>query len=186
MPSTNEHKVDVRIANRMGFHVRPVQRFAEMARLFMADVEVELGGRKAPGKSVMNLMSLGGKCGDTLRIAARGEDARQCVSVLQFLAGNRFFVEDYVDLSGQGDRHLTRLAGLSSCFLSGVVAKLDGRRADAKDVRQLSSLELTPRSEPAFEITGPDAEQARAVLSKLVAQRFYVEHEMGDKKGEAD
>jgi len=175
MVDTGEHSNVVEIANRMGFHVRPVQRFAEMARMFKADVEVELRGRRVPGKSVMNLMSLGGRRGDKLKIVACGEDARQCVAALSFLAASRFFVEDSVDVSAQVDRHVMRLAAFASCFASDVVVELDCKKADGKDAEMLATLQLTPRSEPAFEISGPDARQARAVLTHLVAKRFYVE-----------
>lgn len=186
MAKRDEQTVEVKIGNRMGFHVRPVQRFAELARIFKSDVAVEMKGRRVPGKSVMNLMGLGGRFGDTLKITACGEDAHQAVEVLRFLAENRFFVEDNIDVSGQPDRHLERLAGLSSCFLSDVQARADGGQADAKNLAALATLGLTPRSEPAFEISGPDAEQAQAVLGNLVSRCFYVESEMIDKSQGAE
>jgi len=185
MPHDEEQSAEVKIANRMGLHVRPVQRFAEFARAFEADVEVHLRGRKVPGKSVIHLMSLGGRYGDTVRIVTRGGDARQCLALLRFLAENAFFVEDHADVSADTQRHLTRLAGLSSCFCSDVVAVLNGGRANAKDVRALAALGLTPRSGPTFEISGPDSEQARTVLTNLVEQCFYVEEEMTEKSREA-
>jgi len=172
---------EVTIENRMGFHVRPVQRFAELARAFDADVEVELRGRRVPGKSVMHLMSLGGRCGDRMKITASGEDARQCVAVLEFLAQNRFFVEDNVDVSDQPDRHVTRLATLASCFESDVQAVLNGRKADAKNAEELKTLGMNPDSELGFHISGPDARQARAVLCTLVRQCYYVEDQMVQK-----
>ncbi len=181
MPRTSHHSARVTIGNRLGFHVRPVQRFAELARVFKADVEVELRGRKVPGKSVMNLMSLGGRCGDAMGITAHGGDAKQCVQVLKFLAENNFFVEDDLRPGTCSQRHVERLTHIASCFDSSITATADGRSADAKDLQALLGLGLTPGSQPEFEIAGEDARQARAVISNLVGHCYYVEEQMVKK-----
>jgi len=174
-----EHSVEVTIKNPMGFHVRPVQRFADLARLFKADVEVHMRNRTVPGKSVINLVSLGGRCGDSMVITARGEDARQCVDVLHFLADSSFFVEDSMDTASQPNRHVERLARMASCFESEIQIVLNGKAADAKAVEAVSGLGLKPTSVPRFRVRGTDEEQARAVLENLVESCFYVEDEMG-------
>jgi phosphotransferase system HPr (HPr) family protein len=181
MAGGTDHSAEVTIRNRMGFHVRPVQRFAELARAFKAEVEVGLGSRTVPGKSVINLVSLGGRCGDRLKISARGDDARLCVDVLRFLAESRFFVEDDVDVDKSPSRHLERLARIASCFESEIAVVYDAGNADAKQFEALSSLGLSPTSEPTFEVKGGDAEQARAVLETLVDSCFYVEEVMGQR-----
>ena len=173
-----EHSVELTIGNRMGFHVRPVQRFAEMARVFKADVEVCLRGRCVPGKSVMNLMSLGGRCGDPIVINARGEDAMQCVGVLKFLVESHFFVEDEPNSQNHPQRHITRLVSVASCFRSDIEVKLDGHEADAKQEEALADLQLTPNCRPQLHVRGEDAEQARAIVENLVSHYFYVEDEM--------
>ncbi len=178
MAETAEHSTEVAIPNRLGFHVRPVQRFAELAKVFSADVTVELRGREVPGKSVMNLMSLGGRSGDRIRIKARGDDARQAVEVLRFLAENSFFVEDELDPTEEPQRHMERLARLASCFQSEIVAVADGGCANAKELEELLKLELRPTSRPEFQVQGTDAEQARRVLDNLVRHCFYVEEEL--------
>jgi phosphocarrier protein HPr len=185
MDATDEQSAELTIANRMGFHVRPVQRFAELARVFKADVEVALRGRRVPGKSVMNLMSLGGRCGDRMEIRARGEDARQCVGVLKFLAENRFFVEDEPDAVNPPDRHICRLARIASCFDSDIHLSVDGSSVDAKRKDALLGLAMVPSSKPRFQIVGADAEQARAVVDNLVNHFFYVEEEMARQSGKA-
>ncbi len=144
MGGTDEQTAELTIANRMGFHVRPVTRFAELARLFKADVQVSLRGRHAPGKSPMFLMSLGGNCGDKLQIRASGEDARQCMAVLLFLAENHFFVEDEPSAVNEPDRHLCRLARIASCFDSDIRVTLNGSTVDAKKKDALLGLELKP------------------------------------------
>lgn len=181
MAGQEQQSIEVTIQNRMGFHVRPVQRFAEMARVFAADVTVEMKGRTVPGKSVINLVSLGGRFGDSMRITASGEDARQCVGLLSYLAESRFFVEDHVDVSGMPDRHVDRLATVASLFDSDIRMHLDGRSADAKDRAAVQAAGLTPTSQPEFDVQGSDAEQARAILDNLVASCFYVEEKMAER-----
>ncbi len=174
-----EHSIEVTIKNPLGFHVRPVQRFATLALLFKCDVEVHMRSRTVPGKSVINLVSLGGRCGDMMVVTARGEDARQCVSLLQFLADSSFFVEDSIDTGAQPNRHVERLARIASCFDSDIKVVLSGKVADAKSADAVSALGLKPTSVPKFQVQGPDEEQARAVLANLVEACFYVEDKMG-------
>ncbi len=185
MSSAKKHKAKLKIRNQMGFHVRPVQRFAELARVFKSDIQVSLRGRTVPGKSPMNLMSLGGRCGDTLEIEAVGEDSRQCVEVLRFLSENHFFVEDEDEADHDPERHLCRLHHIASAFDSDVRLLVDGRDGDAKDKEQLRALALSPTSAPEFEIRGSDAEQARAIFENLVEHCFYVEEEMVKRGGGA-
>jgi phosphotransferase system HPr (HPr) family protein len=185
MDATHEHAAELKIPNRMGFHVRPVQRFAELARVFKADVQVTLHGRRVPGKSVMNLMSLGGRCGDKMEIRALGEDARQCVAVLKFLAENHFFVEDEPGQVNPPDRHVCRLAYIASCFDSEITATVNGTTVDAKRKDALLKLDMGPSSKPRFEYKGADAEQARAIVENLVNHFYYVEEEMARQSGKA-
>ncbi len=181
MAEPQNHTVKVRIGNELGFHVRPVQRFAELARLFQSEVEVEINGRRVPGKSVMNLMSLGGRHGDEMTITACGPDARQCASVLRFLAEQDFFVEDNLEVESCTERHIDRLAALASCFDSDIRAKVDSVEVDAKQREALMEVGLAATSRPRFEIAGEDAEQARAVLENLAGHCFYIEDEMVGK-----
>ena len=172
------------IKNRLGFHVRPIQRFAELAQAFRSDIRVRIEDREAPGKSVMNLMTLRGRHGSVMKVTTTGEDARQAVGVLEFLVDSNFFVENDPGTELDPRRHVTRLARIASCFDSQVLAELDGKRADAKSVEALSALDITPTSELAFHVSGDDCEQARQVLEKLVKHCFYVESAMGAQAAE--
>lgn len=186
MTESEKKCTDIEVRNVLGFHVRPVQRFAEMARVFRAEVEVGNGQRTVPGKSVMNLMSLGLKCGDALSVCALGDDADQCVSALSFLAEHHFFVEDEVAEAQDPERHVHRLAGLAACFQSDVSVEIGGAWVDAKDSRALQQAGLRPQHEPELRVQGPDAEQARAVLENLIDHCYYVEQEMIERKRESE
>jgi len=185
MSKSPETIIEVTIQNRMGFHVRPVQRFAELARAFQCELEVELRGRRVPGKSILHLMSLAGRPGDRLKIIARGSDAEQCTGVLRILADDHFFVEDELKAEERPLRHIQRLCDIASCFRSKIEAVLNGKVADAKDFEALKDLGLSPASEPEFRIAGEDAPQARAVLEALSRCCFYVEQSMVEKRRKA-
>ena len=172
------HSTELVIENLLGFHVRPIQRFAEVAQAFVCDIQVRIEDLEVPGRSIMSLMKLKGKHGSTMKIAAKGEDARQALAVLEFVVQSKFFVEDEPHTELDPRRHIRRLATIASCFDSCVSAELDSRTADAKSVAELSTLGLTPYSRPLLHISGKDCEQARRVLDKLVEHCFYVEEAM--------
>jgi len=178
MTSKQKHSIEIVIGNPLGFHIRPVQRFAAMAKLFDSHVEVELRGQKAPGKSIINLMGLAGRNGDTMRIAAQGPDADQCVQVLAYIARNDFFVEDHLDTDQQPNRHVERLASLASCFKSDITATVDGRNVDAKNASALMRQGVSPHTALDFQVLGEDARQARAIIDNLVSNSYYIEEEM--------
>ncbi len=175
MSESDEYSSEITIENKLGFHVRPIQRFAELARAFGCDIEVEIEGRTASGKSVLEMMSLKGESGAHMTITCRGSDARQAHCVLTFLAENRFFVEDQLDEELHPLRHLRRLAKMSSCFDSTIRVTKDGEQVNAEDFSALKELDIEPRTELDFDIEGADAEGAEAVLEKLLKYYFYVE-----------
>jgi len=178
MCSTGPYTAELVIKNRLGFHIRPIQRFAELAQPFRSEVEVQIEDRKASGKSIMSLMGLRGRHGVVMKITTDGEDARQALGVLSFLVDNNFFVEDDVDFALRPDRHIIRLATISSCFKSNVFVELDGRKVDARDANELARIDLKPTSAVKFSVSGEDAEQAQKVLDRLLERRFYVEEAM--------
>jgi len=179
MFSTDTHTVEFTIKNKLGFHVRPTQRVAEMAQAFESDVQVQVGERDADGKSVLQLMGLHCTAGSQMQVTASGPDAEQCTKVIEFLGHDRFFVEDHVDYLDP-ERHLKRLAGISSCFESDIEVEVDGQRCDAKDLDAIRQLNIEPTTAVEFDVEGPDADQARAVLQKLAKHKFYVEEKMGE------
>jgi phosphocarrier protein HPr len=178
MDEQAKQTVEVVIKNPLGFHVRPIQRFVELSRAFRAEVTVEIEGRRASGKSIMGLMSLGGRHGSRMRITTEGSDARQASQLLEYLVESDFFVEDNLDTRQHPDRHIERLAKIASCFDSEIWVENGGRRVLASDADALRELGLTPTSEVVFQAEGEDGDQALQVMSKLAKNRFYVEEEM--------
>jgi len=178
MRSSTKYSKEMVIKNRLGFHVRPVQRFAELAGVFQSNIDVEIDGQKASGKSMLGLISLGGRCGSLMKIATAGDDAGQAMGVLSYLVQENFFVEDDLNKDQYPHRHITRLVTFASCFDSNVWVLHEGQKVNARDSGALLALGLKPTSEVQFVAEGPDSRQAREVLDTLVSYQFYVEDEM--------
>ena len=73
---------EVALPNPQGLHARPAAVFAAEAKKFKSDVRVLRGGDSANAKSVVALMALATKFGDTLRVEAAGPDAGEAAAAL--------------------------------------------------------------------------------------------------------
>ena len=85
---------ELTLQNKYGMHVRPAGLFAKIASRFNADVEVEKDGNVVSGKSIMALMTLEAVCGTTLRVTARGPQAREVLDELTALVSRKFDIPD--------------------------------------------------------------------------------------------
>lgn len=82
------------IANRRGLHARASAKFAKIAGEFQAAVTVEKGGTTVTATSIMGLMMLGAAKGDTISVAADGEDATQAIEALYNLVNAKFHEDE--------------------------------------------------------------------------------------------
>jgi phosphocarrier protein len=80
----------VDVLNKRGLHARASAKFVTMASAQSAAVEVEKGGSKVCGTSIMGLMMLGAAMGDTITISADGEGAEEAVAALAELVETKF------------------------------------------------------------------------------------------------
>jgi phosphocarrier protein len=81
------------IPNREGMHARPVMRFVDLASTFECEIQVRnvtRQGDRVDGKSAMQMMLLEAVRGHTIRIDARGADARRAVDALAALIDDAF------------------------------------------------------------------------------------------------
>ncbi|HEY1566748.1 MAG TPA: phosphoenolpyruvate--protein phosphotransferase [Solirubrobacteraceae bacterium] len=83
---------DLEVRNAIGLHARPAARFVATARGFDADVRVAKNGDGAPisARSLTNLVALGARLGDTLRVTATGPQAAAAIDALRALADEGF------------------------------------------------------------------------------------------------
>src|SRR5580704_18633713 len=89
----------VEITNSLGLHMRPANRFVEVALQFQSDVRVHYNGNEYNGKSILELTSLAAECGSRLDLEARGADATAAIDALADLVKAQFHEEDDPDSS---------------------------------------------------------------------------------------
>jgi len=86
----DEVQVEVEIRNQQGLHARPVMKFVDTANRFQSSIAVVRGNHKVDGKSPMEMMLLEATKGTTLKLIAKGDDARQLIDTLVQLVESRF------------------------------------------------------------------------------------------------
>ena len=69
----------VRLPAGVALHARPAGQFVRAAAAFAAAIDVEANGRRANGKSILEILGLGADGGSELRISASGDDAARAV-----------------------------------------------------------------------------------------------------------
>lgn len=75
----------ITIKNKSGLHARPAALFVQIANKFDSDIVVTKGKQKVNGKSIMGILMLGAGRGQTVIIAADGDDSEQAVEELSQL-----------------------------------------------------------------------------------------------------
>lgn len=73
------------LTNEVGLHARPAAMLVKCAARFKCQVTVAAGNKKANGKSIMSILSLGAIKGDELLITAEGSDETACIEELSRL-----------------------------------------------------------------------------------------------------
>jgi phosphocarrier protein len=62
------------INHKIGIHARPAGMLAKAAKEYKSEIFIEKGGKKVSLVKLMQVMSLGVKCGDTVKVSVEGED----------------------------------------------------------------------------------------------------------------
>jgi phosphocarrier protein len=87
----------VEVKNTLGLHMRPANKFVELALQFQAEIRVHYNGNEFNGKSILDLTSLAAECGTVLELEARGSDAASAVEALADLISARFHEDENGD-----------------------------------------------------------------------------------------
>jgi len=74
--------VELVIHNQTGLHARPAREFVNLAKRFQSEILVYHGAKRANGKSLASLLTLGVKPGSTIRIETAGTDGDEAMQVL--------------------------------------------------------------------------------------------------------
>jgi phosphocarrier protein HPr len=78
------------IINRLGLHARAAAKFVTCAGEFSSTVQVERGGRRVNGKSIMGVMMLAAACGSSIIVEVSGDDEEAAMAALTALVADRF------------------------------------------------------------------------------------------------
>ena len=74
----------------IGFHARTASLFAKTAASFESEVSVYFNDKKANGKSMLSLMTLGVKSKQEIRIEVLGADEEMAIERLKNLVSSNF------------------------------------------------------------------------------------------------
>lgn len=83
-------RAEVTLANDVGLHARPAALLARSLAGLSADVTVRFGDQRADGHSVLALLGLAARKGDTLVVDATGEQAEEAVTRISKLVADDF------------------------------------------------------------------------------------------------
>lgn len=70
------------VKDRVGLHARPAAALVKKVGTFKSTITFETNGKKAKGNSILQVLSLAAKEGDSILICAEGEDEVEAANVL--------------------------------------------------------------------------------------------------------
>jgi phosphotransferase system HPr (HPr) family protein len=98
---TSVARRQVEITNSLGLHMRPANKFVELALKYQSEIRVHYNGNDYNGKSILELTSLAAECGSRLDLEARGADAPAAIEALASLVRAQFHEADEPETSNE-------------------------------------------------------------------------------------
>lgn len=83
-------ELTLQIKNKAGLHARPAAIFAQKCSTFKSSVTIIKENKQANGKSLINLMGLSVKQGDTITLKIDGPDAAEAGAALKKIVDDKF------------------------------------------------------------------------------------------------
>ena len=102
IPATNALEVQLTLTNPAGLHARPASLFVQTAGRFQSTIQVLLRGKQANALSIMAVLSLGVRQGETITVRATGDDAQAALNALSELVHANFYETPAPDATGGG------------------------------------------------------------------------------------
>jgi len=78
------------IENKAGLHARPAALFAQKSSAFKSNITILKGGKSVNAKSIISIMGLGIKQGESIVLTIDGSDADEAGAVLKKLVNDKF------------------------------------------------------------------------------------------------
>jgi PTS hybrid protein len=88
--SAQQEGTEILLTNDIGLHARPAALLARAVSELDAQVTISFGDKQVDARSVLGLMALGARGGDTIRVAAGGEQAGEALARIRDLAERNF------------------------------------------------------------------------------------------------
>ena len=85
------HEISLTLHNPAGLHMRPASLFVQTAARFRATIHVQAQGKQADATSIMSVLSLGARQGDTIVLRASGVDAQAVLEAISTLVHADFY-----------------------------------------------------------------------------------------------
>lgn len=77
------------VKDELGIHARPAGLLVKAAKNYNSKITLTKDGKTVEATKLMAVMSLGVKCGQTVVVAAEGEDAEAaCAGIKEFIENN--------------------------------------------------------------------------------------------------
>ncbi len=83
-------ELNLQIKNKAGLHARPAAIFAQKCSAFTSSITIIKENKQANGKSLINLMGLSVKQGDTITLKIDGPDAAEAGAALKKIVDDKF------------------------------------------------------------------------------------------------
>jgi phosphotransferase system HPr (HPr) family protein len=74
---------ELTLQNQHGLHARPCSELVQLTTVFTCKIRVDLNGKETNAKSVIGLMTLGAKKGDTIHVITDGPDEQEAMDRLK-------------------------------------------------------------------------------------------------------
>ena len=81
---------ELEITNRRGLHARASAKFVKCVEQFDVEVTVSHDGQSVPGTSILGLMMLAASTGTTIKVTAKGKQAKAALDAITALLADRF------------------------------------------------------------------------------------------------
>lgn len=79
----------VTVGNPTGLHARPAALFIQAASKFKCDLKIAKGDKEVDARSILGILTLTAKQGDSITLKAAGEDAQEAVDTLTDLVSTK-------------------------------------------------------------------------------------------------
>jgi phosphoenolpyruvate-protein phosphotransferase/dihydroxyacetone kinase phosphotransfer subunit len=91
LEETSALKVQLTLTNPTGLHARPASLFVQTAARYQANIHASGHGKETDATSIIGVLSLGLRQGDTMTIRASGNDAEAAIAALSELIRVNFY-----------------------------------------------------------------------------------------------